>query len=466
MESTAIRELSGPAVEQLMAEQRAFFQSGATREFSFRKEQLLKLRQMVKANEERLMQALNADMGRSEFEAYFADIGFVYPEVDHTLKHLAGWMKPQRVATPLQLQPSSSFILSEPLGQVLIIGAWNYPVNLILGPLIGAMAAGNVAVLKPSELAPATSALLADLIGQTFPRHYIAVVEGGVATNQALLTQQWDHIFFTGSTQVGRIVAKAAAEHMTPVTLELGGKSPCIVDQDANLLVTARRIVWGKWVNAGQTCVAPDYLLIHADVKEALIAEIMHCVTDSYGKDPRQSPDLARIVNHRHFDRVARLLTSGKVVMGGQHDRESRYIAPTILDEVTLQDPVMQEEIFGPVLPVLTWRVLDEAITTVRQLEKPLALYLFTSSRATEERVLRELPFGGGCINDTLVHLGNPNLPFGGVGPSGQGAYHGKFSFDTFSHRKGIVKTPTLIDIPVKYAPYKEKIRLLRRIMK
>lgn len=460
------REAPEVEIQQMMAEQQAFFRSGATRAYAFRAEQLERLSQALKAREGLLTEALAADLGKPALESYATEIGFLYGELIHTRKHLKRWMKPQRVGTPLTLFPSASDIYREPLGQVLIMAPWNYPINLLLAPLIGAIAGGNCAVLKPSELAPHTSRALAELVSETFPRKYVAVVEGGVQTAEALLHRRWDHIFFTGGTGIGRIVARAAAEHLTPVTLELGGKSPCIVMADADLELSARRIVWGKFVNAGQTCVAPDYLLVSAQVKEQLLDRMRHYVTQFFGPDPKASPDLARIISGRHFDRLAAMLEGGRIVVGGQTDRASRYIAPTIIDGVDLNHKSMAEEIFGPILPVLTFYDLDEAMAIVRRMPNPLALYLFTRSKAAQERIIHELPFGGGCINDTLVHLGNPNLPFGGIGESGLGAYHGPYSFATFTHPKAMVKNTFLFDIKVRYQPYLGKLKLLKRLMR
>lgn len=452
-------------LDSVLAEQRAFYETGATRPYAFRAEQLRRLKRAIQAWESQIGAALAADMGKPEFEAFTSEIAFLYWEIDHALKHLKGWMKPRRVGTPMAIMPSRSFILPEPLGQVLIIGPWNYPLMLVLVPLVGAIAAGNTAVLKPSEVAPHTSALMARLIESTFPRSYVAVVEGGADAAQALLARRWDHIFFTGGSAVGKIVARAAAEHLTPVTLELGGKSPCMVDSEVNLAVAARRIAWGKFFNAGQTCVAPDYLLVHRSVKEPFLAALAGQIQEFYGREPKRSPDYARIVSDRHFDRLAALLGEGQVIIGGQLDRASRYIAPTVIDGVQLHHRSMQEEIFGPILPVLTYDHLDQAIATVRKMPNPLALYLFTNNRATEERVLAEVPFGGGCVNNTVVHLSNPNLPFGGRGQSGYGACHGKSGFDTFSHRKPVVKTALFPDIPLRYAPYAGKVSLLKRLL-
>lgn len=451
--------------EALLQSQDRFFASGATSSYEFRAEQLRRLRAAIQRYEAEITQALQADFRKPELETYVSEIAFLYGEIDHTLKHLRSWMKPRRVASPITLHPATSHIYHEPLGRVLIIGAWNYPLNLVLAPLLGAIAAGNCAVIKPSEVAPHTSALVARIVGEVFAREFVAVVEGGPEVSQALLKLRWDYIFFTGGTAVGRIVARAAAEHMTPVTLELGGKSPCIVDEGVDLSVTARRIVWGKFFNGGQTCVAPDYLLVHESVKEELIARMREQITAFFGSDPATSPDFARIINDRHFERLVRLLGEAKAVIGGTHDRESRYIAPTVLDGVELHHRVMQEEIFGPILPVLTWRTLDEAIATVRKIPDPLALYVFSGSRTVQDRLIAEVPFGGGCVNDVVLHFGNPNLPVGGIRGSGTGRYHGKYSFETFSHKKGIVKNTLWLDVKLRYQPYLNKLPLLKRIL-
>jgi aldehyde dehydrogenase (NAD+) len=456
----------GADLDQLLADQQAFFETGATRPYAFRAEQLRRLKEMLAQNEERILEALYQDLRKPPVEAYSSEIGFCYAEINHALKHLKGWMKPRRVSTPLAAMPAASYVYPEPRGRVLIIAPWNYPVQLLVVPLIGAIAAGNVAILKPSELAPHTSALMADLIGRYFPREFVAVVEGGVDVSQALLAKRFDYIFFTGGERVGKIVARAAAEHLTPVTLELGGKSPCIVTADADLDLAARRIVWGKFYNAGQTCVAPDYLLVDRRCKAELLDRMKQYLHRFYGAQPAASPDFARIISDRHFLRLEAMLQNATIVAGGVTDRASRYIAPTILDDVGLDHPSMQEEIFGPILPVLTFDTLDEAMAIVRRMPHPLALYLFSRDESVQERITRELSFGGGCINDTLLHLSNPNLPFGGIGSSGYGAYHGKYSFDTFSHHKAVVKSMPVIDPPIRYQPYAGKLKWIKQILR
>jgi aldehyde dehydrogenase (NAD+) len=346
-----------------------------------------------------------------------------------------------------------------------VIAPWNYPLQLILAPLLGAIAAGNCAILKPSELAPHTADVVNHLIAKAFAPEYVAVVEGGPELSTALLQRKFDYIFFTGGTGVGRIVSRAAAEQLTPVTLELGGKSPCIVDADADLDVAAKRIAWGKWFNAGQTCVAPDYLLLHRSIKTPFLAKLQVYITQFFGADPAESPDFARIINDKHFDRIASLI-DGDVIIGGQTHRSTRYISPTVIDNVTLTDLIMQGEIFGPVLPIITYDHLDEAFDVVRQMPNPLALYLFAKNKQVQERVLTELSFGGGCINNTLAHLANPSLPFGGIGASGMGRYHGRYSFDTFSHKKAVLHSSTMFEPNLKYQPYREKLKLIRRLIK
>jgi aldehyde dehydrogenase (NAD+) len=386
-------------------------------------------------------------------------------EIDHTLKHLPSWIKPEKVATPLANQPATSTIHHDPLGVVLIIGPWNYPVQLVLGPLVGALAAGNCALIKPSEVASHTSSLIARWLADFAPGA-VTVIEGGVPETTQLLEQRFDHIFFTGSTSVGKVVMAAAARHLTPVTLELGGKSPCYVDRDVDLKVAARRILWGKFWNAGQTCVAPDYLLVHEAIRRPLLDELRSTLVEFYGEDPRKSPDYARIVSERHHERLVAMLGEGcKVVVGGQHDGASRYLAPTIVEDAPAEARLMQEEIFGPILPIVPVKSVRDAIEYVNARPKPLALYVFSSDRATQDQLLSETSSGGACVNDTIAHLGVPDLPFGGVGDSGMGAYHGKTSFETFSHRKGVMSKWTSIDLKLRYPPYGNKLDKVRWVL-
>lgn len=451
-------------MKEILDKQRTFFDSGATRPYEARKKQLERLAACIRKNESTILGALRADMRKSEGEGFLGEIAFSLEEISFALKHLKKWMQPKRVSTPFVQAIGKSHIHSEPRGVVLIIGPWNYPFQLLVAPLIGAWAAGNTAVLKPSELAPATSKAVAGLMKE-FPQEWVAVVEGGVEVSTTLLAQKWDHIFFTGGTAVGRKIYEAAAENLTPVTLELGGKSPCIVDKDTNWEVTARRIVWGKFFNAGQTCVAPDYLLLPKGTSASFIECMKSQIHHFFGDDPEKSADYARIVNDRHFQRLASYLKDGKIAFGGKSDPASRYFSPTLLTDTGWSAKVMQEEIFGPILPVLEYDSLDDAFSRIRAQPKPLALYFFSTDTQRHDSVVRNLSFGGGCMNDTLIHLSNPNLPFGGVGDSGIGAYHGKYSFETFSHQKGVVTKTFAPDLPLRYPPYAKKIGLLRKLL-
>lgn len=453
---TALSTVQAPA--EVLKAQRDFFATGSTKPIEFRVQQLNRLKAAVLGRQADIVAAVKADLGRSDYEGYF-ELG-VMGELDYILKRLRSWGKPRRMALPLTQLPGSAWVQPEPLGVVLIIGPWNYPFQLLLSPLMGAIAAGNCAILKPSEHAPATSRVVADLVKATFDPRYVAVIEGGVETSQALLAQKFDHIFFTGGDRVGQIVMAAAAQHLTPVTLELGGKSPCLVHGDADLRVAARRIIWGKFVNMGQTCVAPDYVLVQAAVKPALLKEMRQAMEEFFGSDPAQSPDLGRIVNQRQFDRLVQLLEGEEVAVGGQTDSGDRYIAPTILDNVSWDAPVMQEEIFGPLLPVLTYEKIEEAIAQINARSKPLALYLFTTDEALQNTVLSSTSSGSVCLNDVFLQVAIWGLPFGGVGRSGIGAYHGKASFETFSHRKSVLKKPLWLDLGWRYAPYANKFKL------
>lgn len=463
-----MEQLTHQNIEDMLVEHRQFFDSGRTREASFRIQQLEKLRDAIRRNESRIISALNSDLHKSEFEAYSNEIGFVLDSIRNMTKKIHKWMKPVKVKSPLHLFPSKSYTLNEPYGTVLIIGPFNYPFQLLLEPLIGAIAAGNGAVLKPSESTPKVSAIIAEIIGDTFDTSYIRVVEGEKETTSLLIHAKFDYIFFTGSVPVGRIVMEAAAKNLTPVTLELGGKSPVIVDKTANLDLAAKRIVWGKLINAGQTCIAPDYLLVHSDIAEKLISLIKHYITAFYGQDAQNNPDYGRIVNARQTERLAQLIERDheKIIMGGKVVAEDLYIEPTLLYPVTWEQASMEDEIFGPILPIMEYRNLEEAIKTIKDHPKPLALYLFTEDKNVEHEVLSRISFGGGCINDTISHVASPNLPFGGVGNSGMGAYHGKHSFDLFSHRKSIVKRSTKFDLGVVYPPYGNKVKLARRLLK
>jgi aldehyde dehydrogenase (NAD+) len=450
-----------------VARLRSSFNSGRTRPLEYRLEQLAGLARFLKEREHEIEQAIHSDLGRPALEVYSSEVAFIASELALVRKKLASWMKPQRVPTSLVGQPGKSLIYREPLGVVLIIGPWNYPLQLVLVPLLGAIAAGNCAIVKPSELAPATSALLAARLNEYVDPQCAQIIEGGVAEATELLGERFEHIFYTGNGAVGRIVMEAAAKNLTPVSLELGGKSPCIVDRQTDLAVASRRIVWGKFYNAGQTCVAPDYVLVHQAAHEALLSHMKETVRDFFGADPRSSADYGRIVNTRHHRRLLKLIPgSGELVTGGTADENDRYIAPTILRDVPADAPIMADEIFGPILPVLAVRDIENAIAFVNERPKPLALYVFSNDPLVQQTVLERTSSGGVTVNHTLIHLAVPSLPFGGVGPSGMGAYHGRATFETFSHRKSVLVKPTWIDPSIFYPPYNNfKKKWIRRIL-
>ncbi len=451
-------------ISELVARQRAFYRSGATRSLSFRTDALKKLQRAIHENGDLINAALKSDLNKPAFEVFITETGVALDELTYHLRHLPRWIRDKRVGTPLAQFHAKSFLSPEPYGVALIMAPWNYPLQLCLVPLVGAISAGNCAVVKPSAYAPETSCAVAKILGEIFPPEYVAVVEGGREENRALLEETFDYIFFTGSVEVGKQVMAAAAEHLTPVTLELGGKSPVIVDETANIPLAARRIAFGKTINAGQTCVAPDYLLIHESVKEAFIAAFAQTLR-SFFPDGRMD-DFPRIVNDKHFKRLVSLMEGERAAIGGGYDAASRLIEPTVLTGVTPESPVMREEIFGPILPLLTYRSLEECIGFIRERPKPLALYLFTQDRETERRVLGSCSFGGGCVNDTIIHLANPRMGFGGVGNSGMGSYHGKRSFDAFTHERSIVKKYNWIDLPLRYRPYTERaLETVRKFM-
>jgi acyl-CoA reductase-like NAD-dependent aldehyde dehydrogenase len=457
-------EMDRSAVRELVAGQRAFFASGRTRGLDFRREQLQALRALVVGEEPRLVEALRADLGKPAFEAYAGEVALVRREVDHVLRHLSSWARTRRVPTILAHFPARTEVRQEPRGVVLVISPWNFPVQLSLVPIVGALAAGNVAILKLPPAVRATSALLAELLRRDFDPGCLAPVEGGVEVAEALLDERLDYVFFTGGPAAGRKVMAAAARHLTPVTLELGGKNPCIVDADVDLEVAARRIAWGKFFNTGQSCVAVDYLLVDRRVKAALVERIAACVREFYGDDPRRSPDYGRVIDAGHFDRMMAHLRGRPVLLGGEADPAARYIPPTIVDGVPPGDLLMEEEIFGPILPVISYGDVSEALATVAGLPPPLALYVFSRDRRFQERVLGETRAGGGCVNDTTIHFTSSHLPFGGAGESGIGAYHGKASFDLFSHRRGLVRRGFALDVKLRYPPYAGKLRWFRRI--
>nr|WP_315165465.1 aldehyde dehydrogenase [uncultured Flavobacterium sp.] len=435
-------------------------------EVAFRKESLKKLLHNIIENEEAIIKALYDDFKKPAFEAVLTETNYVISDLKETIKNIDSWAKPKKVFASLLNFPSSDFIYSEPYGNVLILSPWNYPFQLALCPLVAAVAAGNKVTLKPSELTPNTSNIIAKIITETFAVKDVVVVTGDATIAQELLNQRWDYIFFTGSVAVGKIVAKAAAENLTPVTLELGGKSPCIVDETANLELSARRIVWGKIINAGQTCVAPDYILVHHKMKDTFVKLLIQEIQKALGTNPEESSDFARIINLKNWERQLRLLENQEILFGGQSNKETLYLAPTLLDEPKMDSLVMTEEIFGPILPILSYESKADIEKIISSFEKPLSLYLFSQNKSFIDEVLQKYSFGGGCINDTVIHLANNRLPFGGVGNSGMGAYHGKLSFDIFSHKKAIVKKGTWLDLPMRYAPYKDKLKTIQKILK
>lgn len=448
-------------IKTIAERQRTYVKTGATLPVERRLEALEKLERSVRTHEAELLDALYADLRKTGFEGYMTEVGMVLDEISYVRKHLRRWAKPQRVSTPISQFPSRSRILKEPYGAVLILAPWNYPVQLCLAPLCAALAAGNAVTLKPSAYAPHTSAALKKLLTPMFPPEQVCVIEGGRTENAALLEQKWDYIFFTGSTAVGRTVLEKAAQNLTPCSLELGGKSPCIVDATADIPLAARRVAFGKLLNAGQTCVAPDFVLIDRCVKDAFTAAYRAAVEEMH-PDFKQFP---AIVNEKHYTRLMNLLTGEKNLLSGRPDPETRFLPPALLDDVRWDSPVMQEEIFGPIMPMVVYDDLQDGLLRLSEMPKPLALYLFTRDRETERRVLERVSFGGGCVNDTIIHLASSRLPFGGVGESGMGAYHGKYGFDTFTHRKSVVKKGSY-DLPLRYAPYSEKkLRWVRKFM-
>ncbi|MFZ4812218.1 MAG: aldehyde dehydrogenase family protein [Ilumatobacteraceae bacterium] len=450
-------------IPEIVTSARSAYDSGVTKPRHWRVDTLTRLRELVVAHETNLLDALEADFGKPRFEAWATEVGFIISDIDHTLAHLDSWMRPDRVPTPVTFQPGSSHIVPEPVGVACVIAPWNYPVQLLLIPMIAAISAGNAVVGKPSELAPAAADAVAALITE-LADPAVALVLGGVAETTALLEQRFDHILYTGNGRVAKIVMRAAAEHLTPVTLELGGKSPAIVSRHADVALAARRIAWGKFLNAGQTCIAPDYVLVERSVHDELVEGIRANITEFYGTDPQQSADYTRIVNQPHFHRLEKLLDSGTVAVGGETNADTRYIAPTVLTGVTRTDLVMDDEIFGPILPILPVDSLDEAIAFVNADEKPLALYTFSKDDDENEHVLANATSGGACVNGTILHISNPYLPFGGVGASGMGAYHGKFGFDTFTHRRGVHHRSSRVDPPMLYPPYTpSKEKMVRR---
>ncbi len=451
-----------------LQDMRDYFNSGATRTYAFRKQQLLAFKTCIKKYETEIYSALYADLKKVPEESWFTENGLLMQELNHTLSHLEEWMQPVRTRTNLVNMPSSSRLYPAPLGVVLIIGPWNFPLQLLLIPAIGAIAAGNCVVLKPSEYAPATAALIGKIISETFAEKLVQVVQGdGADVVPAMMNHfRFDHVFYTGSIPVGKAIYQLAAKDLVPVTLELGGKDPCVVEADANLTVAARRIVLGKYSNAGQMCVSPDYLLVHASVKDRLIEQMKKYIVQFFGHDPENTYGYNKIINQKNFDRLTGYLSSGKIIAGGQYNRDSLFIAPTILDEVSPDAPVMQEEIFGPILPVFTFNETEEALAIIRLHPNPLSFYIFTSSKKKEKDWIAQVQFGSGCVNNTALQFTNHHLPFGGVGQSGIGAYHGRDSFDVFTHYKSVMKTPAWFDPALKYPPLKGKMKLLKFFIK
>ncbi len=452
-------------ISEIVKAQKDYFLSGQTGNYEFRKSMLLKLKFAIKSNKSLICQALMADMNKSYYETYMTEIGMVLDEINFHIKHLKKWMKVKKIKTPIAQFPSKSYISPEAYGNVLIMSPWNYPMQLSVEPLIGAISAGCTAVIKPSAFAPNTALALKKIIEESFPSEYITVIAGGREENSQLLMEKFDYIFFTGGSVVGRVVMEAAAKHLTPVTLELGGKSPVIVHKDSNIKVAARRILFGKTLNAGQTCVAPDYLLIHEDKKSEFVEEYKKAISEFFPEGDMS--DMNSIINEKHYNRLVGLMAGEKIIVGGGCDINKRFIEPTLIEGRDWESPIMQKEIFGPVLPMFTYDNMSKVIAYIRSKSKPLALYLFTEDKSIEKLVLDRLSFGGGCINDTIVHLANSNMPFGGVGESGMGSYHGKKSFETFTHYRSILKKGTWLDFNLRYRPYsKKKEEILKKFLK
>lgn len=452
-------------IEDIIINQREYFFEGKTKSLGFRIQQLKLLRKIIIRHEEDIMLALKKDLNKSKFETYETEIGFVLSELSYVIKNLPKWARCKRVRTPLTNFLSTSYSYPEPYGVTLIMSPWNYPFQLTITPLIGSIAAGNCTILKPSAYSPNTSNLIDKLIGKYYDKSFITVVKGGREANNTLLEQKFDYIFFTGSVAVGKIVMKAASKHLTPVTLELGGKSPCIVDKTANIDLSAKRIIWGKLLNAGQTCIAPDYVFVHESVKDKLIDRMKNYIHEFYGNDISNNPEYPKIISEKHFNRLNSLIENENILFGGESNKETGQIAPSLLDNVSEDSPVMKEEIFGPILPILEYKNINNVINFINNRPKALALYLFSNNKAIHKKIIKNISFGGGCINDTIVHFGSSYMPFGGVGESGMGGYHGKTSFDTFSHKKSLVKKSNLVDLPLRYPPYKNKLKILRRFL-
>lgn len=452
-------------INKLVMLQRQYYNTGKTRDISFRLEKLKRLKSVVLENEEKILLALKKDLNKSNFEGFMTEVGMFYSELDFAIKNIRKWGKTKRVKSSMVNFPSVSKIIPQPYGVTLIMSPWNYPFQLALIPLVWSVAAGNCVILKTSEYSVSTSGIVKEIIKKIFSKEYVAVVQGGQEESEKLLLERFDYIFFTGSTNVGKIVMKSASEYLTPTTLELGGKSPCIILKDADIDLTAKRLTWGKLINAGQTCVAPDYVLVHEYRKDELIEKIKYYIIKYFGDNPCNNEQFPKIINERHFNRIVSLIDIDKVVYGGDYNNEKLKIEPTIVNDVTWDDNIMKEEIFGPIFPILIYKDLDEVVQEIIQRPNPLALYIFTKNKKLENKILEMIPAGGCCINDTITHIATNYLPFGGVGESGMGSYHGKAGFDTFTHYKSVLKKLKL-DIPIRYAPYNDKlIKILKKIM-
>lgn len=453
-------------IHTLVKNQQTFFINGNTIDYEYRKDKLQRLKKMLKNHESEIYYGLKQDLNKSKHEAFVTELGILYSEIEFAIRNLRSWMAAEKVPSPLSHKGSKSYIIQEPYGVALIISPWNYPLHLAIAPAVAAIAAGNCVILKPSEHAKATSQLLATMIQATFDSSFFHVVEGEVEATEALLKEKFDYIFFTGSTNVGKIIMRAASEHLTPITLELGGKSPAIVDADANINLAAKRLVWAKFTNAGQTCVAPDYLYVHEKVKFKMLKAMVKHIKDLFGKNPLYNENYTRIISEKHFDRLVDFLDKGTIIHGGNVDESTLMIEPTLLDKINWQDDIMQEEIFGPIFPILTFKNIEDALYEIKTRDKPLALYYFGENNKIQQQVIEFISFGGGAINDAVYHLANPYLPFGGVGNSGMGQYHGKFGFDTFSHQKSIMKQTTKFDLPFRYPGSKLNTSVVKKILK
>jgi aldehyde dehydrogenase (NAD+) len=453
-------------IPDIISAQKTFFKSQKTKDVSSRLAYLMALKNEIISKEQAIYDALKLDFKKSEFESFISEFGIVISELNLVIKNLNNWVKPESVKSSLLTFPSRDYIYKDPYGTILVIAPWNYPFLLAIEPLIMAIAAGNTVVLKPSELTKHTSQLITNMVENVFPKAYVTSIQGGVETSTELIAQKWDYIFFTGSVSVGKIVALAAAKHLTPVTLELGGKSPCIIDDSVNLKLTARRLVWGKFLNGGQTCIAPDYVIIKSNIKKEFIEVVKTEITRAYGEKPMNSPDFPRIINTKNTIRLGAMLKNVNVIFGGDIDEKACYLSPTLIDEPALESDVMSDEIFGPILPILSYNTHEDIEHIIYHYEKPLSLYVFSNNKSFVNTILNKFSFGGGVINDVLIHFGNNKLPFGGVGNSGMGAYHGKLGFDTFSHKKAIIKRGNWVDPPIRYAPYTGKLTFLKKMFK